>query len=296
MITAIEILFLVRVVHVEPAVIGLLLACGGVGGVLGAVATPRIARRIGGPRATILGIALNAGILLLPLSTTASAPALFSVGWFVVGFGVVLYNVNQVSFRQRLCPPELLGRMNATMRFVVWGVLPLGSLVGGVLGQKVGLRPTLWIGAVGTVSAIGWLFASPLAGMRSSRRESRRRRRVGDPSMDLARHGRQAGPIATVSPMPTASANGIELCYEIMGSGDPLLLVHGLGGQLIDWHDDLCRMLVDQGLSVTRYDNRDVGLSTKFEEAPTPNLGAIMGGARRRRPTASPTWRPTPPA
>lgn len=165
-VAAIEIVFLVRVVHVEPAVIGLILACGGAGGVLGAVTAARIAAWIGGARATIVGIACTASMLLLPLSTTVSAPWLFSVGWFISGFGAVLYNVNQVSFRQRLCPPALLGRMNATMRFIVWGVLPIGALIGGVLGQKLGLRPTLWVGAVGGVSAIGWLLASPLVGMR----------------------------------------------------------------------------------------------------------------------------------
>jgi MFS family permease len=165
-VAAIEIVFLVRVVHVEPVVIGLILACAGAGGVLGAVTAARIAAWIGGARASIVGIAGSVSMLLLPLSTTASAPWLFSVGWFISGIGVVLYNVNQVSFRQRLCPPALLGRMNATMRFIVWGVLPIGALIGGVLGQKVGLRPTLWVGAVDGVSAIGWLLASPLAGMR----------------------------------------------------------------------------------------------------------------------------------
>ncbi|MGB7052094.1 MAG: MFS transporter [Acidimicrobiales bacterium] len=165
-VAAIEIVFLVRVVHVEPVVIGLILACAGAGGVLGAVTAARISAWIGGARATIVGIACSVSLLLLPLSTTASAPWLFSIGWFISGIGVVLYNVNQVSFRQRLCPPALLGRMNATMRFIVWGVLPIGALIGGVLGQKVGLRPTLWVGAVGGVSAIGWLLASPLAGMR----------------------------------------------------------------------------------------------------------------------------------
>ncbi len=78
--------------------------------------------------------------------------------------------------------------------------------------------------------------------------------------------------------MPTAKANAIEICYETMGSGDPLLLVHGLGGQLIDWHDGLSRKLCDEGFSVTRYDNRDIGLSTKFEDAPTPDYMAILGG------------------
>lgn len=84
--------------------------------------------------------------------------------------------------------------------------------------------------------------------------------------------------------MPTVHANGIDLCYETIGSGDPLLLVHGLGGQLIDWHDDLVRVLADRGFAVTRYDNRDAGLSTKFDSAPTPDMMAILGGDRSTVP------------
>ena len=84
----------------------------------------------------------------------------------IVSFSAVVYNVNQVSFRQRLCPDRLLGRMNATMRFVVWGVLPIGALIGGVLGSVAGLRPTLWIGAAGEAVAGIWLLASPMRTMR----------------------------------------------------------------------------------------------------------------------------------
>jgi len=78
--------------------------------------------------------------------------------------------------------------------------------------------------------------------------------------------------------VPTVHANAIDLCYESNGSGDPLLLVHGLGAQLIDWNAGLCRQLVDRGFAVTRYDNRDIGLSTKFDAAPAPDLVAIIGG------------------
>ena len=84
----------------------------------------------------------------------------------IVSFSAVVYNVNQVSFRQRLCPDRLLGRMNATMRFVVWGVLSIGALIGGVLGSVAGLRPTLWIGAAGEALAGIWLLASPIRTMR----------------------------------------------------------------------------------------------------------------------------------
>ena len=139
-----------------------------------AAATDRIGRWIGGVRATILGIALNAGILLLPLSTTASAPVLFSVG-------LVRRRVRSRHLQREpgelspaLCPPELLGtheRNNALRR--LGRPAPRRARWVACSGQKVGLRPTLWIGAVGAVSAIGWLLASPLVGhARNSRRRS----------------------------------------------------------------------------------------------------------------------------
>ncbi|HVT42365.1 MAG TPA: MFS transporter [Acidimicrobiales bacterium] len=163
---AVEVVFLVREVHASPGVIGLLFTMGGVGGVLGAFAAGPIAARLGGARATLLGIAGNVGGLLIPLTMPGAGLALFGFGLLIVSFFVVVYNVNQVSFRQRLCPDRLLGRMNATMRFVVWGVLPIGSLIGGLLGSVLGLRATLWIGMVGEVLAGIWLVASPMRTMR----------------------------------------------------------------------------------------------------------------------------------
>ncbi len=72
----------------------------------------------------------------------------------------------QVSFRQRLCPEYLLGRMNASMRFLVWGTMPLGGLLGGVLGSTVGVRPALLVAAVGQSLAFLWIFFSPLRAVR----------------------------------------------------------------------------------------------------------------------------------
>jgi MFS family permease len=163
---AVEVVFLVRTVHASPAVIGLLFTLGGVGGVVGALVAGPLARRIGGARATIVGIFTNVGALLIPLTQPRAGLFLFGVGMLFVSFGAVVYNINQVSFRQRLCPDRLLGRMNATMRFVVWGVLPIGALIGGVLGTTIGLRPTLWIGAIGEAVAGFWLVASPMRSMR----------------------------------------------------------------------------------------------------------------------------------
>lgn len=77
-----------------------------------------------------------------------------------------------------------------------------------------------------------------------------------------------------------ASVNGIQLCYESFGSpeGKPMLLIMGLGAQMIFWDDELCQLLADQGHHVVRFDNRDVGLSTHMHEAGPPDLAAALGG------------------
>ncbi len=79
----------------------------------------------------------------------------------------------------------------------------------------------------------------------------------------------------------TAEANGIRLAYETFGdreSGRPLLLVHGLGTQMLEWHEDFCRALVERGFFVVRFDNRDIGLSTHLSDAPHPDLLAALSG------------------
>jgi hypothetical protein len=102
-------------------------------------------------------------------------------------FGGVVYNVAQVSYRQAICPPRLLGRMNAAVRWVVWGTLPLGAALGGALGTLAGVRPTLWIAYAGSWAAGWWVFFSPL----------RRQRSFEDPPGPLTPH-----PPASLTPDP----------------------------------------------------------------------------------------------
>ena len=66
----------------------------------------------------------------------------------------VAYNITQVSLRQAITPERLQGRMNAAMRWIVWGTIPLGTLTGGAIGQAVGLRAALWVGAIGGVPVV----------------------------------------------------------------------------------------------------------------------------------------------
>ena len=94
--------------------------------------------------------------------------------------------------------------------------------------------------------------------------------------------------------MPTtaafAKANGIELCYDSFGDPTalPLLLVMGLAGQMIAWDEEFCGRLAGRGYRVIRFDNRDIGLSTRFEAAGTPDVRAVLMAALLGRPIAAP--------
>lgn len=76
--------------------------------------------------------------------------------------GVVIFNIHVISIRQTVTPNRLLGKMNASYRFLVTGVVPLGALLGGVLGTVIGLRLTLLVGAIGSIAAVLWVLFSPV--------------------------------------------------------------------------------------------------------------------------------------
>lgn len=152
-------LVILRELGLGPAGLGVMLSIGSVGGLLGALATPRLAALTGEGPLLPLGLMVGGcAVVLFPLALAAGpgpmALVLLSVGEFAMSFGVIVYNVMQVSMRQRVCPPRLLGRMNASIRCVVWGVMPIGSLLGGWVGERWGLVPTLWVGIAGQLLAV----------------------------------------------------------------------------------------------------------------------------------------------
>lgn len=166
-IQAVEIVFLVRVLHAGPALVGLLFSLGAVGGLVGGLTAGWFAKKFGSARIIWASLLLPAPLLvLIPLATPGWGTLLFAVGNIVFSLTSLLYNSAQVSYRQRICPPELLGRMNASVRWIVWGTLPLGALMGGALGTWIGIRPTIWIGVVGCAFAGLFVFFSPLRKMR----------------------------------------------------------------------------------------------------------------------------------
>ncbi len=164
---ALEVVFLVRELRASALVVGLLFSLGAVGGIAGAALAEPLARRVGSARIIWLSLAVTAPLGLLgPLAFPGLGLLLFAAGAAAGAFGSVVYNVAQVSYRQAICPPALLGRMNAAVRFIVWGTMPLGALVGGVLGSLLGVRPALFVSAIGMSLAVGWVLASPLRTMR----------------------------------------------------------------------------------------------------------------------------------
>src|SRR4051794_13385787 len=136
---AVLILLMSRELGFGGGEIGLVFALGGVGGVVGAIVAPGLARRLGVGKAIVWSIALGSiGPTLIAIATGRLAFGLLAVGIAIQGGTGAAYNVNQVSVRQALCPPRLLGRMNASVRFLVWGTLPIGGFLGGVVGSLLG--------------------------------------------------------------------------------------------------------------------------------------------------------------
>jgi MFS family permease len=157
MMFAILLVYLVRALEMSPGAIGLVLAIGNVGYLAGALTTSRISNWIGVGPTIVVGAMSGISQLLIPLAPQDANQAIpfLVVAVIVGGFGVVLYNVTQVSMRQAITPERLQGRMNSVIRFIVWGVMPLGQLAGGAIATAIDLRAAIWVGAIGC--AFSWL-------------------------------------------------------------------------------------------------------------------------------------------
>jgi MFS family permease len=159
--------FLVRTLRLSPGYVGLMLAAGACGGVVGGLASGLLARKVGSARISWLSMTVFAlPGLLIPAAGHGWLSLLFAAGWTSWTFSATICGVALTSYRQAACPPELLGRVNAASRWVTWGTLPLGGVVGGALAATTGVRTSLWIATVGGCLSGLWLFFSPLRGLR----------------------------------------------------------------------------------------------------------------------------------
>lgn len=164
---AVMVVFLVREIGLSPSAIGLLSMAGLLGALAASWFTERVSARLGDARALLLS-AVGIGVAFTLQSLTAPG---WGLAWYVgatllAAICIIVGYIVGISIRQRLCPPDLQGRVSATMSFVSWGSAPIGSLLGGVLGTAFGLRPTLWIAADATLLGSAWLLFSPIRTLR----------------------------------------------------------------------------------------------------------------------------------
>jgi MFS family permease len=157
------ILYATRSLHLSAIEIGAIFAVGSAAAVCGALLANRIQGSIGiGPTMVSSAVLLSTGSLAFPLAPRSFPIPVLMLGYLLLSFGVVIYTVAQVSFRQAITPERLQGRMNAAMRWITWGSIPLGTLIGGAIGQTVGLHFALWVGAIGALPAFLFVFLSPV--------------------------------------------------------------------------------------------------------------------------------------
>lgn len=163
-------LYVVRELGVDAVLLGLIFGVGSVGALIGAIMAGWTARRLGVGWTIIVTAAIfGVGALAAPL---AGGPVwlvvvVLTAGFFISSWVNPVYNITQVSLRQAITPHRLLGRMNASMRFLVWGTMPIGSLLGGLLGEVIGLRMTLLVAALGTFLSVLPVFFSPVRNLKT---------------------------------------------------------------------------------------------------------------------------------
>jgi MFS family permease len=131
--------FLYRTLGLSAFTVGVIGGLGSLGILAGALLAGRIADRIGVGR-TILWSAILTGptALVAAAAQPSTAVPLLVASGLLGSFGAVVYNINQVSLRQAITPERIQGRMNATMRFLVWGTIPIGQIIGGVIASLAG--------------------------------------------------------------------------------------------------------------------------------------------------------------
>jgi MFS family permease len=162
---AVMILFLTRIAGLQAGAVGVMFTLGAVGFLIGSLLPERMARRFGLGRAILLGIVLTVPSELLVAFASGPptvAAAIAGAGFFLTGLTIPTYDVNQFSLRQAVTPLRLQGRVNATMRTLIRGLVPLGALLGGLLAERIGLREVMIVSALGGPVAFLAIWFSPV--------------------------------------------------------------------------------------------------------------------------------------
>ncbi|MGD0423364.1 MAG: MFS transporter [Candidatus Bathyarchaeia archaeon] len=164
---AVVYLFLYDQLSLPPETVGLIFTLGAVGFVVGALTASKAASVLGlGPSLAVSIIFQGICLALIPFAVYG--PTIPLVGLFLMlsNVGIPIYNINQVSLRQAITPDHIQGRMNATVRSIIRGTLPLGSFIGGILGTQFGIFSTLVTGAALSTVGVIFLFIEPVRSLR----------------------------------------------------------------------------------------------------------------------------------
>jgi MFS family permease len=162
--------FVIRELRFDPGALGLVLGTGAIGALLGALVAESLGRRIGVGPAIVVAMLVEccAFVPVGSLDTGSLATGgILAAALFANGFGLAISNVHSMTVRQTVTPPNLLGRMNAGYRFLVSGAVPLGALIGGALGEAIGLRLSVVILGLALPLSLLWIVASPLPRLRA---------------------------------------------------------------------------------------------------------------------------------
>jgi predicted MFS family arabinose efflux permease len=165
MIFALLVVYLTRTHHFTPMMIAAVTVAGGIGSLIGALLAPRVAARIGRGRTVVLGSAIfSFGMIAFPAAHGPRWAVLtvLMANEVVVGVAIMLFDATIGALVMREVPRGLLGRVNSSMSTVTQGVKALGALAGGALGTAYGVRPALWVAAVGALTTVLWTWFSPL--------------------------------------------------------------------------------------------------------------------------------------
>ncbi|MGA2199856.1 MAG: MFS transporter [Nitrososphaerales archaeon] len=155
-------IFMLRNIHYSAGELGLVYTIGALGFVVGALVARRVTDALGFGPGLAVSIAIGGLAVLYPLAAYSLPFVLPPIVAFIIGISSPVYNISQVSLRQAITPNRLQGRMNATMRVIVWGTIPVGSFVGGILGGTIGLTDTMYLGGLIAGLAAVWIVFGPV--------------------------------------------------------------------------------------------------------------------------------------
>lgn len=162
-IEGILMVYAVQTLHFGPGLIGIIFTISNIGLIVAVSLSTFVLKRFRLGTAVILASALQGtGIAVVSMASWFAPIAFFTLGLLLRSYGVVSYGINAVTIRQTITPDAMRGRVSATMRFISWTTIPIGSVVGGLLATGIGVSHAIQIGALLSLCAVIWIGLSPI--------------------------------------------------------------------------------------------------------------------------------------